>query len=204
MQSIQQPTIAGFNQFIATQRAVTGECTVTLVQFDDVSTDTVFNARPVRVVPDLTTETFVPRGNTPLYDAIAHTINATGKFLKDMPADERPAKIVCVIITDGQENASKEFDQAKVFAMIKHQQDIYKWEFVFIGANQNAMVVGRSMGINAANCYTNNANAAGTSKTYDHLGSNLRRMRAATVGSVSCCMSFSDEQRQEQDEAAGQ
>jgi len=197
MSSIAQDTIGGFNRFITDQRAVPGDCTVTLVQFDTHAIETVCDARPVHQAPLLNERTFLPRGGTPLYDAIGQTIHATGKFLKDKPEAERPAKVVFVIITDGEENSSREFTQARVFELIKEQRDIYKWEFVFIGANQDAFAVGTALGVAGANCYSNVANTAGTSATYGALSSNLRMMRCG----ASSSMSFSDKQREEQAKA---
>lgn len=201
MADIAADTIGGFNTLVQSQRDIPGACSVTLVQFDSQAIETLYDALPVHAVPRLDADTFVPRGGTPLYDAIGQTINATGKFLKNMPEDQRPAKVVFVIITDGKENSSCEFDQAKVFALIKEQREIYKWEFVFIGANQNAFAVGQSLGVAGANCLTNVANSAGTSATYGALGSNLRRMRSAELNSADCCMSFSNEQREDQEKA---
>jgi hypothetical protein len=195
MAAIASDTIGGFNQFIKSQQELPGQCSLTLVQFDSQGIDTIYNAVPVGSVKPLE---FLPRGGTPLYDAIGQTINATGKFLKDKPDRERPAKVVFVIITDGYENSSREFDQARVFEMIKHQREAYKWEFVFIGANQNAFEAGQGIGVAAANCYSNVQNSEGTHATYGALGSNLCRMRSAEVNSAECTMSFTQAQHNDQ------
>lgn len=204
METIKQDTIGGYNRFLEGQRAVPGHCTLTLVQFDTQGIDTVCDAQPVAAAPLLNNENYHPRGGTPLYDAIAHTIGVTGRFLKDKPEAERPAKVICVIITDGEENSSRKHNREGVFALIKQQREVYKWEFVFIGANQDAMAVGIAMGIAGTNCMTATANAQGTGAMYGALGSNVRRMRSAAVGSFACNMAFTSTQQDEQDEAAKQ
>ncbi len=201
MSTIAADTIGGFNQFLKAQQELPGECSLTLVQFDTQSIDTLYQAAPIRAVMPLNSETFQPRGGTPLYDAIGQAINSTGKFLKDKWEIHRPAKVVFVIITDGQENSSREFDRDRVLKMIQHQREAYKWEFVFIGANQDAMQAGQGIGVAAANCLSNVANSAGTSATYHAMSSNLARMRSADITSDCCTMSFSNEQREEQEKA---
>lgn len=194
MEAVANDTIGGFNKFLADQKAVPGHATLTLVQFDSQSVDTVNDGTPISFVADLTSKTFVPRGGTPLYDAIGQTINATGKFLKNIPEDARPAKVVFVIITDGFENASHEFNREKVFEMIKHQREAYKWEFVFIGANQDAMATGRAMGVAGTNCMTSAANSVGTQSLYDSASSNLRSYRTSARADMSFTQSDYDKQ----------
>lgn len=197
MASIKNDTINGYNHFITAQRALPGDCTASLIQFDSQGIDTVYNAVPVAGVVSLNEHTFQPRGGTPLYDAIAHTVQATGKFLKDLPEAQRPAKVVCLIITDGEENSSREFNQVRVFEMIKHQREAYKWEFVFIGANQDSFAVGQSIGIATANCLTSAANTAGTQALYSAASSNMRSYRSGSAQD----MAFTKQQRQEQEDA---
>lgn len=196
MQSIAADTIGGFNKFLHEQKLVPGQCTVALVQFDSQSIDTLYHGVPIAAVADLTSRSFVPRGGTPLFDAIGQTINATGKFLKDKPDNERPAKVVFVIITDGEENASREFTREKVFEMIRHQRDAYKWEFVFLGANQDAMAVGQSIGVAAANNITFAANSVGTQSLYHSTSSNLASFRMGTKKDMSFEPSDYDKQKQ--------
>lgn len=197
MGAIASDTIGGFNRFIEDQRYALGECTVHLVQFDDVAIETVFDHRPVRDVPPLTSETFVPRGWTPLYDAVGHTIKRTGEFLKNEPENHRPAKVIFVIITDGLENHSREFTQQSVFEMIRHQTEAYKWQFVYLGANQDAMAVGASIGIARANAMTYAANDVGTQSAFASVSNNAARFRSG----LNVCMSFSAEDREEQEKA---
>lgn len=156
MQAIRSDMEGGFNKFIEEQRKLPGECAVTLAQFD-TEHDIVYSAKPLADVPPLS---LIPRGFTALYDAVGRTVSTVGERLSKMADADRPERVIVVIITDGQENASKEFTQAQVFDMVKHQREKYSWEFVYIGANQDAFAVGQSVGANITSNYA--ANAAGT------------------------------------------
>ena len=106
-------------------------------------------------------ETFVPRHNTPLYDAIGQTIDDTGRFLDRLGEPARPPKVVFVIVTDGLENASQLFSAVRVRQMIQHQTQVYKWEFVFIGANIDSYAIGQNIGIGRAQTMNFAANDQG-------------------------------------------
>jgi hypothetical protein len=186
-------TIGGFNRFLDDQQKAPGTASISLHQFDD-QYETVLNGIDVKRAQPLTNATFVPRGNTALMDAIGRSIVDTGSRIERMPNHERPEKVVMVIVTDGQENASKEYNQAKVHEMITHQQDKYAWEFVFLGANQDAIKAATNLGMAAGNAMTYAHNAAGSTAAFAAVGSNLRMMRTGTKRS----MSYSEAQRAEQ------
>lgn len=194
MSAVRDDTIGGFNAFIEGQRKVPGECNVSLMQFDD-QFDTVYSGKAVAEAPLLNAETFVPRGSTALLDAIGRTINATGARLSALTEDQRPAKVLFVIVTDGGENASKEFNRAKVFEMIGTQKSTYKWDFVFLGANQDAIQAGSSLGIAAASSMTYASNSAGTQKAFASVG------RMATDYRSGGSATFTSQDRDEQAKA---
>ena len=124
MESIKDDTIGGFNAFLKEQKAQPGEATLTLVQFDSQDPYEVIHAmKAIKEIPELDGKTYVPIANTPLLDAIGRGINDLGKKLDDMKKKERPEKIVLVVITDGQENASKEFSKKDIVKMIKKQEE---------------------------------------------------------------------------------
>ena len=151
MASIKSDVVGGFNEFLKTQQAAPGECTLTLVQFDSIEPYEVLrDAVPVKDVKPLGEE-YRPRDMTPLYDAGGRGINDTGAKLSAMNESDRPGKVLFVIITDGLENASREFSAAKVAEMTKHQTEKYGWEFVYLGANQDAMKEGAKFGVQSAN-----------------------------------------------------
>lgn len=196
MQSVANDTIGGFNRFLKDQREAPGHALITLHQFDD-QFETVICAKSVKEAKELTHETFVPRGSTALFDAMGRAINETGKRLARIPAHKRPAKAVFVVITDGFENASKEFTKEKVRGMIEHQRSKYAWEFVFLGANQDAVMTGVSFGFVADNSMTYANNAAGVNAVFACTSANLVSMRSG----ASATMSYSAAQREEQEDA---
>ena len=143
MQSIKDDTIGGFDAFISEQRRLPGRCTVSLVQFDNVYEE-VYTGRDLADVPGLT---LVPRGSTAMLDAIGRAVNATGARLAAMPEDRRPGTVIVGIMTDGLENASREFTFPMVKALIEQQEQVYGWTFMYMGANQDAIEVGASLGV---------------------------------------------------------
>jgi Mg-chelatase subunit ChlD len=151
MGSVKDETISGFNYFLKEQKATGDNASFTLVQFDSESTDVMHEARPVRDVPDLNGDTYQPRGSTPLLDALGETINSTGRTLAAIPEPNRPDKVVFVVITDGEENASHKFKKVQVKEMIDHQTAKYNWQFVYLGANQDAFAEAGAIGIAKAN-----------------------------------------------------
>jgi hypothetical protein len=108
MEAIQSDVIGGFNRFLRDQQHESGECRLTLVQFDD-QYDVVYTARSIADAPRLMDHTFQPRGSTALLDAIGRTIDATGARLAALSESNRPDRVMLVIVTDGLENASTEY-----------------------------------------------------------------------------------------------
>jgi Mg-chelatase subunit ChlD len=176
MASVREDTIGGFNSFLEEQKAVPGSATLTLVQFDD-QYDVLYEGRRLQDAPLLSAQTFVPRGSTALLDAIGRTVHATGARLAAQPEHERPGKVLFVIMTDGEENASREFSRRQVFDMLTHQREKYQWEVVFIGANQDAVTTGASYGIPQANALNYAATPAGTRRMNAALSQATSRMR---------------------------
>jgi hypothetical protein len=174
MSSIAADMRGGFDEFISQQRALPGECCVTLVQFDD-KIETVYTAKPVSDVPPLA---LVPRGSTALYDAIGRTLVESGERFAAMHEGARPSKVILVIITDGHENASREYQAAKVSRMIKHQVEAYQWETIYLGANQDAVAVAEQIGIQAKQAVTYDATRAGTRAMADVVSASVGATRS--------------------------
>jgi uncharacterized protein YegL len=179
MCSIADDAIGGFNEFIRTQKEVEGEATVTLIQFDD-KYEKVFGDVPLQDVQQLTRETFVPRGMTALHDAIGRTItNIRDKqYRNSCPNCKCDTKTIFAILTDGAENASREFDQAKVNELISHQRDEHKWEFIFLAANQDAFATGMGLGINAGDTFNFVADKVGTRNAYIDMSNTVMSYRS--------------------------
>ena len=185
MASCADDTKGGFDTFIEEQKKAPGTATLTLAQFDDAY-EVVHNGIDLKAVPPLD---FIPRGMTALLDAIGKTIASTGEFLKAKDESERPEHVVFVILTDGRENASREYRREKIMEMIKHQESAYKWQFVFLGANQDAIAAGRDIGISMDMAMTYDANRPRAA--YASVSKNLHTVRAG----ASTRMSFSVEDR---------
>ena len=168
--------IGAFNTFVDEQQQVAGQASFSLVQFDD-RYEVYLDAVDLAKVGRLDRTTYVPRGMTALYDAVGLAIVATGTRLAALDEAERPDKVVFLIQTDGEENASHEYDAATLQAMIRHQQDKYAWEFVFLGANIDAGSVAEEIGIarDKALQYANNAD--GTRAAFAAVSDNLAGFR---------------------------
>ena len=200
MESIKDDTIGGFNAFIAEQKKDPGRTTVSLYQFDN-HYDVVYENKEVKDVSDLTNETFVPRGYTALYDAIGRTVVATGVYLNSISEEDRPAKVICVIITDGHENSSKEFVYDKIKDMISEQQTKYSWKFVFIGSDVNSMQVANGLGICKGNTLNFSNNSQGTKGMYTSLSRGISVMKSMDLASYTCADAavFTEEDQKLQD-----
>jgi hypothetical protein len=170
MSSVRNDTIGGFNTFVSDQRReAKGDVKLTLVQFDD-QYEINYNGMPIQDVPPLTEATYIPRGMTALLDAVGKTISTVGDRLAKTPENERPSLVIFVILTDGQENQSKEFKLDQIKTMITHQTEKYNWQFLFLGADQNSFQA-ESMGFSKSNTY-NYANA-NTADTFSYLSKGI-------------------------------
>ena len=151
MQSLHKDLIGGLNNYISEQKKIEGECNVSVVQFDTTIEDVIWNV-PLNFVPTFDAAThFIPRGGTSLYDAIGYGVNKLGKELSNTPEKDRPKNVIVVIYSDGEENSSKEFNSEKVKKVITHQSDVYSWNFVYLGANQDSILNAKTIGISASN-----------------------------------------------------
>jgi hypothetical protein len=187
METCKESTVAGFNEFIRTQKEIPGEAIVKLVQFDD-QYETVFD-KPLKECPELTQGTFVPRGSTALLDAQGRTIVELGQELAALPEPERPSKVIVVTLTDGLENASKHYNLEKIGEMIREQRDKYNWDFVFLGANQDAIATAAAMNIPLPSAMSYSTSKAGVAAT---MAAASQYVRSARSGKVAA---FSDEDR---------
>ncbi len=194
MEGIAKATIDSYNEFIKGQKAAPGTADVLLVQFDDIY-EVVYD-QPLDKVPAMTAETFIPRGMTALRDAIGKTINTLGDAIRTLSEDQRPDSVTFVIITDGYENASKEYTQVTVAEMVKHQSDSYNWKFVFLGANQDAVLTASKFSIPARQSMPYAASNAGTRSMGQSVNSYTVSNRAAGASGQSL-RGFSEEERLE-------
>ncbi|RYD26349.1 MAG: VWA domain-containing protein [Verrucomicrobiaceae bacterium] len=192
MSTIVNDTIGGFNVFLKDQKSAPGTATLTLHQFDGAF-ETNYQEINIQDAKDLDQSSFVPRGSTALLDAIGQAMVSAGERLARNPAE----KVVFTIITDGEENSSHEYTREKIFEMIKHQTEKYNWQFVFLGANQDAISVGTELGVQANASMTYKANSRGVEAAFLATSRNLAKTRSGEKPG----MSFELEDYQEQDEA---
>jgi hypothetical protein len=194
MNSIKADTEGGFDAFIAEQARQGGVCRVTLAQFDD-HYDEVYRDVPVADVPHLALQ---PRGMTALLDSITRLVTTAGERLAAIPEQQRPGVVIVGLMTDGHENASREATHASVKALVEQQTTVYGWQFLYMGADQDAIEVGRSIGV-----------AEGSSLTYSRgkvhammtaTSRNVGRARSAVAtgaspAQVAALLTFDEEQR---------
>lgn len=171
-----EDAIGGFNAFLAGLKAEPGAARFSLVLFDH-EYHLLHDGIDLQVVPPLDAKTYVPRGTTALLDAIGRTIDQVGARLAATPESQRPAKVIFAIFTDGLENASSDYSREKVAAMIRHQQDIYSWEFIFLAANQDAIATAAAMSIPAANAQTFVASNVGVRNAQADMLRNVQERR---------------------------
>lgn len=155
MHSVHQETKEALVEFINGQKELEGQCTFSLYQFDYE----VLNPINFSLITDVNAEEieFVPRGSTSLYDAVGQAVNETGTHLDSLDEADRPSKVLVVIQTDGHENTSIEFNAEQISQIITHQQEKYNWQFIFLGADQNAVLAARAMNVTNSISYNNNA-----------------------------------------------
>lgn len=195
MDSMKREIIGGFNNFLKDQMEVPGTATMTLVQFDD-QIDRLASFKPLSEIKPLDDSSYVPRGCTKLYDAIGLTVKTTKDDIAK--SGEKPEKVLVVILTDGLENSSQEYDTNSIKSLLEAQQK-EGWEFTFIGANQDAILTARGIGLtNAASNLTYAATPDGAVNMMASLSSATKSFRCSAAGS-HLKYSKSDRDAQEMD-----
>ena len=188
MSSCQPDAQGGINTFIEEQKKLKGEALLSLIQFD-TEYEWIHKGKPINEVGRYELQ---PRGFTALLDAVGKAIIETGERLKAIPENERPGLVIIAIVTDGQENSSKEFSKKQIKEMITQQQDVYKWQFTFLGANQDAFAEAGSMGFNYQTVSNYDPNKVGAA--YVSLSANVGRMRNATYCGLKVENKYTDQE----------
>lgn len=187
MGTIKSYVIEGFNGFIREQKKEPGELIFTLVQFDEnngeLSYERIYDFKNIQEVVELTNEVYQPRGSTPLNDAWVKLIQEVGSKLALMKEEDRPEKVLLVSMTDGEENASKEFSPRLggnefIARLVKEQEEKYNWKFLYMGANQDAKAEGLKRG--ASNYMNYKASGQSVNSAFNSLSSNVTRYRSAS------------------------
>lgn len=145
MSPLADDTVGGFNAFIEQQKKEPGDALVTLLLFDH-NHETVFSAQPIGSVEALTTKKYIPGGNTALLDAVGRGVCDLERALVSM-GDGRPGKVIVVIMTDGRENASREYKREQIQKLVQEKSKNYGWSFLFLGANVDAFAEAGHIGV---------------------------------------------------------
>lgn len=166
MDEIKSDAIGGFNFFVKSQKEFEGETALSLVLFNN-NYNVVYDGRDIKEVPVLDEKSYIPKGTTAMLDAIGITIDRVGERLCETSEAERPEKVIVAILTDGLENASKEYSYEQIAAKVKLQQETYNWDFIFLAANQNAVVAAEKIAIRQEDSANFEASSEGTSEVFN-------------------------------------
>lgn len=177
MSGLENDTIGGYNSMLKKQQAIKGDATVTTVLFDD-KYEILHDRIPLENINPITESEYYVRGTTALLDAIGKTISKIKKVQKHIKKSAKVNKVLLVIITDGMENASKEYSHCKIKSMVTEAKENDHWEFIFLGANIDAISTARDYGINPANAANYHADAKGTEITYAAVANAVSQIRS--------------------------
>ena len=185
MQDIRADVVGGYNAFLAAQRDTPHPATLTLVQFDSQDPyEILHSAADIAAVPPLTLEQYVPRASTPLYDAMGRGILDLEAWLAARPDAERPGKVIFVVVTDGQENASREFDRKRVNRLVKAKKKL-DWDFVFLSADLDAFEDAGHIGVEHESRLLFSRSSAGNSNAWAAASMKVRDRRTGAAEKVA-------------------
>lgn len=176
MAGLEKETIAGFNRLIQQQKEVQGESLVSTVLFDD-RFEVLHNRVSIQKIEHMTSKDYYVRGSTALLDAIGRSILKIRNVHKALEEENKPEKTLFFITTDGMENASVEFNYERVNEYIQLQKEKYGWEFIFIGANIDAIGTAKKFGIDADRAVNYRADKRGTNLNYKVMNETITELR---------------------------
>lgn len=191
MAPVTEAAITGFNVFLRDQQKTEGQARLTLVLFDNeylVPLDCI----PVQEAVALDTRTYVPRGSTALLDAIGTTIDRLGARISTMPEPDRPGQVIVAIFTDGYENSSEKFTWKDISHKILEQTNTYKWQFLFLGANQDAIATAANLSIAADNASTYVGDNGGTYSSNKAVSRKMSALRKRSSGARMSAQEHTD------------
>ncbi len=178
MSGLEKDTIGGFNSMLQKQKELDGECRITTVLFDN-RYQLLHDRIDIRAVSPMTAEDYCAGGCTALLDAIGRTVSKLAGVQRNTAEEYRAEKVMFVIITDGEENASREYSSQKVKAMIRREQEQYGWEFIFLGANIDAVETAAQFGISADRAVDYVPDGAGTALNFQAISETAALFRSA-------------------------
>ena len=192
MHGLESDTVGGFNSMIEKQKAQEGECYVSTVLFSNES-EVLHDRVSLADIKPMTNHDYVVGGCTALIDAIGGAIHHIGNVHKYARREDVPEHTLFVITTDGMENASHRYSSEKVKAMIERQKEQYGWEFVFIGANIDAVETASRYGIGADRAVDYNADKLGTDIVYSSVSNMVCKFRMDEPVSEKWCMDIEED-----------
>lgn len=177
MQNIREDAVGGFNAFVAEQKKQAGEANLTVTFFDSNQFAKWQDGIDLKDCPLLNGE-YMPGAATPLLDATGRTIEELGARLAGLDETERPGRVMVIVLTDGLENASRFYTKERVKELIRHQEEVYKWEFVFLAANVDAFAEGAAMGFKPENTAGYTSSKKGVRKVFEAMSCAVADYRA--------------------------
>ena len=186
MSGKEEDTIGGFNSLIEKQKNEDGECLVSVVLFDH-DIQVLYDRVPIKDMPAMTDKDYFTRGCTALLDAMGGAIHHIGNVHKYAREEDRPAKTIFIITTDGLENASQIYSADKVRSMVKHEQDKYGWEFLFLGANIDAVETARSYGLKEGHAVRYHNDRHGIALNYEVMSETVAKFRSGSAIGEDWC-----------------
>lgn len=178
MSGLESDTIGGYNSLLEKQKKEPGEAIITTVLFDD-KYELLHDRINLRGIATITDKEYYVRGCTALLDAVGKTINKIANVQKHTAEEERAEHVMFVITTDGMENASREYSHEKIRNMVEHQKSKYGWEFIFLGANIDAVATAKSFGISPDRAADFNSDSEGAQLNYEILSETVSCIRSA-------------------------
>lgn len=176
MSGLESDTIGGYNAMLEKQKQEPGEAIITTVLFDD-RYELLHDRINLRGVKPITSKEYYVRGSTALLDAMGRTINKIKNAQEHTAEEERAEHVLFVITTDGMENASREYSFEKVRRMVEHQKNEHGWEFIFLGANIDAIETAEQFGIASDRAANFHADGQGTSLNFEVLSETVSCLR---------------------------
>lgn len=180
MAGLENDTIGGFNSLIEKQKKEEGTAYISTVLFDNYS-EVLHDRVPLDRINPMTDKEYFVRGCTALLDAIGGAIHHIGNVHKYAREEDRPSRTLFIITTDGMENASRRYTADKVKSMIERQKEKYGWEFLFLGANIDAVATASQYGIDRDRAVTYNCDKEGTALNYEVLNETISLMRCCSA-----------------------
>jgi uncharacterized protein YegL len=180
MGGLESDTIGGYNSFLKKQQEEDGQARITTVLFDN-NYELLHDRLDLQAVSPITDKEYFVGGSTALLDAIGKTINKIGNAQKQSKPEYRADKVLFVITTDGEENASREFSYGKIKAMVENQKSKYGWEFIFLGANIDAVEVAGHFGIAPSRAQNYHADSVGVGVVFENVSRATTTFREAAM-----------------------